>query len=132
VTSTGVFYGRSATGMTSWYQEGDTNAGYQNSSTATYSGGEWTFHAITVTATGTNAFTFVTNTAVDTLIDQTENYGTGAADRPAAIGADGGGANRVPAGARIAMLAVWDRALTTAELTSLYGRIRESRFPMLP
>ena len=85
-----------------------------------------------MTATGTNAFTFFTNTAVDTAIDQTENYGTGAADRPAAIGADGGGANRAPAGARIAMLAVWDRALTTAELTSLYGRIRESRFPMLP
>jgi len=134
ITTTGAAYSRLASGFTAWYQEGDTNTGYSTTGTIQYPVNEWAFSAVSVSAVGgTSDIIEATNRAFETYADETENYGTNAPDRRAAIGADGEASGGLAAdNSRIALVAIWSRALSQAELGLLYDKIKLERYTTLP
>jgi len=126
-----VFF-RNGTGTLAYAQEGVTNQALLTTTTGTLPNNAWAFASVTVVANGETDVVHRFNTTVETYNNENHFYGANAANGPATIGAMSNGVGPAANGTRIALYAVWNRALSQAEMMTLYDAIKAERFPSLP
>lgn len=128
-----IVFRQSTTRRLALYQEGNNNDGAQVTTTAAFMANEWSFLATSFDANGgTTDVRHRINSTVEEYPNEPLNYSNDIADLPATIGAFANGQSTAEAGTRLAMLAVWSRALSAADLAALHAAIKADRFPMLP
>lgn len=127
-----VFLRSSQPGTQSIYIEDEAGASEITSTTATVPTNAWSFMSFSAAANTETEVRHRLNTTVELDQNEPHPYGIGAADGAATIGAMSNGASSAAEGTRIAMLAIWARDLTVAELGGIYDAIRAERFPTLP
>lgn len=128
-----AFFRQSNTRRLAVFQEALSGNGQQVTSVANFNLDQWSFSATSMDANGgTTDVRHRLDTTVEEYPNEPMPYTTQPAETPATIGAFGSGQNQAQNNTRIAMLAVWQRALTAAELALVYDAIKAERFPSLP
>lgn len=127
-----VFFRASQTGFQAIYIEGEQQMSLQTSTAAIVPTNAWSFMAVSAAANGITDVVHQLNTTFELYPSEAHPYGGNNADGPATIGAMSNGVNAAADGTRIAMLAIWKRPLSTAELAMVHDAVRAERFPSLP